>query len=356
MIPRMYIEGTKCLERPDSRRTVFADGTADATFRTAVDLELSHWIPNRTPVALKADTSTEICMNFVASGDADYELVVNNHADVDGVLSVFTLLHPATALAHRETIVSAAEMGDFWGWGELPAQVLFQSLTEQIDTLTGASADPQVVFERCLAHLNGLIDEGFADPDIEGTLTPLTRSVDWVKDGTIQRTEHHGRFVHYTVPKHLADEALESALRVPKFNAMITDDLLFWPQARARWDREKVQLVSIESTNGWYYDLWYPAYLWAETPKSWRAPGLHFTANSSYTLSYEPLKAAARDLEKRELHHGVWGVETDFSLLSSALGRGYPVVLSFMNGMSPTPSSLEPPAVAPRLAEVFAHL
>ena len=86
-------------------------------FAKAIDLELSHWVPNRTPAKFKADTSTEICMNFVASGDLDYDLVVNNHADVDGLLSVFTLLHPATALAHRPTIVSAAQMGDFWGMG-----------------------------------------------------------------------------------------------------------------------------------------------------------------------------------------------------------------------------------------------
>jgi hypothetical protein len=350
----MYIEGTKSLDRPASRRTVFADGTADATFRNEVDLELSHWIPNRTPRAFKADTSTEICMNFVASGDADYELVINNHADVDGVLSVFTLLHPATALAHRETIVSAATMGDFWGWGELPAQVLFQSLTEQIDTLTDAGADPQIVFERCLAHLNGLIDDGFADPDIEGTLAPLTRSAEWVRDGTIPRTEHHDRFVHYEVPKHLVDGMLAAALRVPKFNAMISDEVLFWPHARARWDREKVQLVSIETPDGWYHDLWYPAYLWAETPDSWQAPGLKLdAATHGYKLSLAPLDEAARDLQKREANDAKWQVETDFSLLAPSLRRGFPVVLSVMNGNSPAPSSLDPSAVATRLAKVF---
>jgi hypothetical protein len=354
MIPRMYIEGTKCLERPDSRRTVFADGTADATFRTDVDLELSHWIPNRTPAAFKADTSTEICVNFVASGDADYELVVNNHADVDGVLSVFTLLHPVTALAHRETIVSAAAMGDFWGWGELPAQVLFQSLTEQIDTLSDANADPQIVFERCLAHLDGLIDEGFSDPDIEGTLAPLVRSVDWVKDGTIGRTEYHPRFVHYSVPTRVADGVLESALRVPRFNAFITDEVLFWPQARARWDREKVQLVSIETPGGRYHDLWYPSYLWAETPASWQAPGLtHEPAAHAYRLSFAPLDAAVRDLQQSEANNATWRIETEFSLFASSLGRGFPVVLSVMNENAPTPSSLDPSTVASRLAKAF---
>jgi hypothetical protein len=156
------------------------------------------------------------------------------------------------------------------------------------------------------------------------------------------------------VPKHLADEALESALRVPKFNAMITDDVLFWPQARARWDREKVQLVSIEATDGWYYDLWYPAYLWAETPKSWQAPGLkHDAAAHGCKLSFTPLETAIRQLQQREGNGAAWRVETEFSLFASSLGRGFPVVLSVMNGSGPAPSSLDPADVALRLAEVF---
>src|SRR4026209_619003 len=115
-VPGLYVEGTKLLERPESRRTVFADGTSESGFSEGTDVELSHWIPNRTPPRFKADTSTEICMNFVAATHTDYDLVVNNHADVDGILSVFTLLHPATALAHRSTIVAAPRMGHFCGW------------------------------------------------------------------------------------------------------------------------------------------------------------------------------------------------------------------------------------------------
>ena len=254
--------------------------------RDGVDLELSHWVPNRTPGKFKADTSTEICMNFVESRELDYDLVVNNHADVDGLLSVFTLLNPEAALAHRAILVSAAQMGDFWGWGELPAQVLFQSLTKQIDALTAESADPQVIYERCLKHVDSVIERGFVDHDIEETLRPLTRSVEWISQAKITRRVHHHRFVHYAVPRDLCANRLDAALRVPQFNALISDDVLFWPQARARWDGERVQLVSIETSEGWHHDVWYPSYLWAETPNSWRAPGLDFTGNSNgYKLS-----------------------------------------------------------------------
>lgn len=351
--PRLFISGTKMLDRPNSRRTIFADGSPDATARPGVDVELSHWFPNQTPHHLKADTSTEICMNFVASENVDWDVVVNNHVDVDGVLSVFTLLHPETALTHRTTIVSAAEMGDFWGWGEHPAQVLFQGLTEQIDTRTSANADPQEICEECLAYVDALIERRFLDPDVEISLMPLHRSVDWIVSERILRKEHHSRFSAYAVPNELCENRLEMALCIPSFNAAISRDCLVWPQARARWDREKVQLVCFETPEGWYYDLWYPGYMWAETPNSWRAPGLIFSGRTNgYELSNAPLQAAAADLQSREQNNAAWTVETTFSPFS-ILRRGYPVVLSVMAGDRPTPSSLTPDAVADRLAEVF---
>jgi len=355
-VPGVYVEGTKLLERPESRRTVFADGTSESGFREGTDVELSHWIPNRTPPRFKADTSTEICMNFVAATHTDYDLVVNNHADVDGILSVFTLLHPATALAHRSTIVAAAGMGDFWGWGDTESQVLFQSLTKYVDALTGAGADPQFIYERCLKHVDGVIGRGFSDPDIEKSLAPLKRSVDLIVQGIAKRREYHDRFVHYELPLDLCKDNIEAALRVPTFNAAISDEVLFWPQARARWDREKVQLTSVESANGWYYDLWYPSYLWAETPDSWRAPGLDLRGDSNgYKLSFAPLTAAVRDLQARERNDVAWRTEPVFSLLSPAVMRGYPVVLSVMRGDTAAPSSLSHDVVAGRLAEAYAQ-
>ena len=353
MTPRLYIEGTKMRERPHSRRTIFADG-AGTGLRDGIDVELSHWVPNRTPAKFKADTSTEICMNFVTARETEYDLVINNHADVDGVLSVFTLLYPETALAHRTTLVSAARMGDFWDWGESAAQVLFQSLTQQIDAFTDSNADSQTVYEQCLAHVNSLIARGFADHGVEETLAPLKRSVDWISDSTIARRVYHSRFVHYVVPMGISRDKLDTALRVPAFNEAISEDVLVWPQARARWDREKVQLVSIEAADGTYYDLWYPSYLWAETPNSWRAPGLDFTGNSNgYGFSFQPLEAAAREFQQGERNDATWRIETDFSLFSSTIGRGYPVVLAAMNIETPAASSLKPDLVAERLADVF---
>lgn len=83
-----------------------------------VGVHLSHWDGNATPTHLKADTSTEIALNFVrAEPDRPVapgvSLVSNNHFDTDGALSVWAALHGERALDHRDLLVAAAEAGDF---------------------------------------------------------------------------------------------------------------------------------------------------------------------------------------------------------------------------------------------------
>jgi len=75
------------------------DGTVDNS------IHFSHWEGNTTPAEVKADTSTEIALNLVASPNRaeltkGIELVTNNHFDSDGVLSVWTVLNGERALAY----------------------------------------------------------------------------------------------------------------------------------------------------------------------------------------------------------------------------------------------------------------
>src|SRR5436189_469812 len=91
------------------------DGTVDNA------IHFSHWRGNETPASVKADTSTEIALNVVAAPNRDeltqgIDLVVNNHFDTDGVLSVWTMLTGERALELRDKLIPAAEAGDF---GEL---------------------------------------------------------------------------------------------------------------------------------------------------------------------------------------------------------------------------------------------
>jgi hypothetical protein len=151
--------------------------------------------------------------------------------------------------------------------------------------------------------------------------------------------------------------ALDSrrALHVPKFNELISDACTLWPQARAKRDAEKVALVSVEANGGWYYDLWYPAYMWAETPHRWRAPGLTLAGSSNgYYFEHAPLKRTIQELQSNERNTGIWSVVERIAPFSDNPGRGFPIVATFVSDeWKPAVSSLLPDVVAERIAQAY---
>lgn len=81
---------------------------------------LSHWPGNRTPRRYKADLSTGICLTFSAAPAdeqeaflEDAELVVNDHYDTDGFLSMLAITRPDVAFANEDVCLLAAATGDF---------------------------------------------------------------------------------------------------------------------------------------------------------------------------------------------------------------------------------------------------
>jgi hypothetical protein len=337
--------------RPSAPAVIYCDGGTDDQFRPGVDLQLSHWIPNSTPDGFKADTSTEICLNFVASGDRRFDLVVNNHADVDGVLAMFTLVAGPWALAHRRTLTQAAEIGDFWAWGDPPAQTLFQTLTVLIRKLQSEKADANALYLRCFDHVFAVLSGQWAF-HVEPGLAALSDSVSLVERGDVARKVLRERFAHYMIPRALAGSDPPRALRVPGFNAKLSSECLLWPQARARFDRERVHLVSVEAEAGWYHDLWYPGYVWADTPRSWRPAGLFAQGDSNaHLLDHPALTDAVDELTRLERACGQWTLARRLTPFSSLEGRGFPVVLSFLADGAPAASALAPELVAERLAE-----
>lgn len=82
-------------------------------------LTLSHWPNSGSPAEFRADTSTEIVLNYLATPGAKEQYapkvkaVSNNHFDVDGLCSVWAMLHPKLALKKRELLVDVATAGDF---------------------------------------------------------------------------------------------------------------------------------------------------------------------------------------------------------------------------------------------------
>jgi hypothetical protein len=93
----------------------------DGRGNDATVLVLSHWPHNRTPPELKADSSTEIVINYLRSPRreeyrAGAEAVSNNHFDVDGLMSLWAVLHPDAALQRADLLVGTGECGDFDRW------------------------------------------------------------------------------------------------------------------------------------------------------------------------------------------------------------------------------------------------
>ena len=90
---------------------VVVDGSAQ---RSTV-LTLSHWPGAATPEALRRDLSAEIAFAYLDHPElhVDVEYVTNNHFDQDGLVGVFALTEPESALTRREHLIDVARAGDF---------------------------------------------------------------------------------------------------------------------------------------------------------------------------------------------------------------------------------------------------
>ncbi len=162
----------------DPATTLFVDGTSKG-FRG-----LSHWPGNVTPPSLKRDLSTGIALAFVALPEAeqarllgDFSTVCNNHYDTDGVLSAFTLLRPAEALARQPLLLDAATTGDFSVWRgpeALAIELSVMSVTQhERSPLAGRMRQGMtneqrwaLGYEWLIEHLPGLLDDPLALADL----------------------------------------------------------------------------------------------------------------------------------------------------------------------------------------------
>jgi hypothetical protein len=277
---------------------------------------------------------------------------VNNHVDVDGILSVYVLVHSQHALAHRQTIIQAAEMGDFWGWGETPAQRVFQGITRLMNLGEG-----RAVYDQAFRRIPNLIDGN--DPDIsqiDESLAPLRRGVELVKTAKIVRSLIDEKLAHYILAIDVAGDNDEQASYTPEFNEAISAKAVLWPQVRARWDAERACLVSVERKTGWFHDLWFPGYLWADTEQLWRIPGLTYhDGMSSYDVDHPKLVSAFKALQGQESADGRWGLGGTTLPFGTELQAGFPLVGRFLDDHAkPAVSQLSPEIVAGTLEGVFA--
>lgn len=350
MPAQLHIIGSR-EPRPTAARVFYCDGGIDTHFRAGHDLELSHWIPNRTPAEFRASTSTAICLRFVERHTltAD-DLVVNNHVDTDGVLSTFVLCHPELALAHCELLRQAAEVGDFWAYAEPPALGLYQLLSHSKQGMQADGADPLDVYRR--AHeLTARWLEGEAFAGTELATETLGRACDAIERGHIQRSQHGPRLALYQVPRALDD----GTGGVHAFDTPFARNERLLPHARNHRDDQRMQLVALERGEGWGYDLWVPGYAWAETVGLWQVPGLRPAGSSNeHHLSHAPLTEAFDTLNRLEHGEGHWTLAQSLSPFSRVEGRPFPIVGAFTHQGQAAASRLAPEQVARVLSAAWA--
>src|SRR5215213_4647202 len=243
------------------------DGTVDNS------IHFSHWQGNTTPPEVKADTSTEIALNLVASPNRaaltnNIELVTNNHFDTDGTLSVWTVLTGERALAHRDLLISAAEAGDFSEFSSDDGVRV--SIAIQGSDQASPNNDDGSPLARLLAG-EAVDDDARAYdlvlPRVEHLLTNINDYESLWRNGwesvvaAIESFEKgRSKVVEYSDISviTLAPELFDGAGFSPtRHSAPYT--------AISKFAKGELFLIAIPTTSGCFYRIDYPYYSWAET-------------------------------------------------------------------------------------------
>jgi len=164
----------------DHRPTISCDGRVPG----GVTLELTHWTDNATPDEYYADTSTEMALKLPDDVLPD-AVVLNNHYDTDGVLSVFACLYPDVARRYADLLREGAEAGDFGEWSSdsgikldaVLCGVLGRAKSEADAYITGLSEVPSIL--RDLEDNGG---DSYRD-DWKVTLQSANRGWEALKEG-----------------------------------------------------------------------------------------------------------------------------------------------------------------------------
>ena len=245
------------------------DGTVDNS------IHFSHWEGNHTPAELKADTSTEIALNLVASPNREQltngiELVVNNHFDTDGTLSVWTVLNGERALPYRDVLIAAAEAGDFSEYSSDDG--IRVSIAIQGSDQASPNNDDGSPLARLIAGEEVDDDARAYDlvlPRVEHLLTNINDYESLWREGwdsVVAAIESFDRgqskVVEYPATKisliTLAPELFGGAGFSPTRHAAPYT-------AISKFAKGELFLIAIPATGGWFYRIDYPYYSWAET-------------------------------------------------------------------------------------------
>ena len=306
-------------------------------------IHFSHWEGNETPAELRADTSTEIALNLVASPDRDsftkgIDLVTNNHFDCDGVLSCWTVLTGERALEFKDLLIAAAEAGDFSEHSSddgVKVSIAIQGAEQSSPNNDDGSPLAQMLAGREMASRiveNDALAYELVFPEVERLLTnvdayePLSRD-GWkaVADALESFASGRSRVQEFADSKislvTLAPDIFHGGGFSPtRHSAPFT--------AISKYAHGELFLIGIPADGGWFYRLDYPYYSWAETVVRPHITRRHLT-NALHALN-----------EKETNRNGQWAM--DNREMTSAVK-----FLDESGGL--TPSGLQPEQVVEAL-------
>jgi uncharacterized protein DUF6687 len=256
-------------EALDNVPKLSVDGTVDNS------IHFSHWQGNTTPAEVKADTSTEIALNLVASPNRaaltnGIELVTNNHFDTDGVLSCWTVLTGEHALKYRDLLIAAAEAGDFSEYSSDDGVRV--SIAIQGSDQASPNNDDGSPLARLLAG-EEVDDDARAYelvlPEVERLLTNINDYESLWRDGWESVTAAIESFER---GKSSVTEFSDSKISLVTLAPELFDGAGFSPTRHAapytaisKFAKGELFLIAIQTNGGWFYRLDYPYYSWAET-------------------------------------------------------------------------------------------
>ena len=234
------------------------DGTVDNS------IHFSHWQGNTTPTEVKADTSTEIALNLVASPNRaaltqGIDLVVNNHFDTDGVLSCWTVLNGERALAYRDLLISAAEAGDF------SEHTSDDGVKVSIAIQGADQASPNNIPGSPLAGMMAgrMFDDDeraykFVLPEVERLLSDVNAYEPLWRDGWNE--------VAAALESFASGDSRVIENDASRISLVTLKPGLASPFAAiSKHARGEMFLIATPASGGWLYRLDYPYYSWADT-------------------------------------------------------------------------------------------
>lgn len=247
--------------------------SVDGTVSNSV--HFSHWEGNQTPDEVKADTSTEIALNLVASPNKQkltqgIGLVTNNHFDTDGVLSVWTVLNGERALDLREQLIPAAEAGDFSEFSTengVRASIVIQGSDQASpNNETGSPlaaylagkeiSDDAEAYELVLPQVEHLLrNTGEYESLWRSGWAAIASAIESFEKGQSTVEEHQDvRLSLITLaPEVFSPSGFNPTRHAAPYTAI------------SRYARGQIFLITTPFRDGWTYRIDYPYYSWAET-------------------------------------------------------------------------------------------